>query len=62
MNAEMIEIVVNRVNEMKEDKEVMELISKTCKTDDEAQETLLKMAVATLVMPIEKRTINDFKK
>lgn len=61
MNEEMTQIVLNRVNEMKQDKNIMELLLKKCETSEKAHEMLLKMAVATLIIPVEKRNTENCK-
>ena len=51
----MINIVMERVNEMLKDDQINKLYQ-SYKTEDEAKDWLIKSAIATLVVPVENRS------
>jgi hypothetical protein len=48
MNAQMIQVVIDRVNEMKQNVEIQKIMM-GFKTNDEAYDWLVKAAIATLI-------------
>lgn len=54
MDEQLIQTVVERANEMLKDEKINNMYQ-SYKTKDEADEWLLKVALATLMIPIEER-------
>lgn len=54
MDEQLIQTVVARANEMLQDEKINNMYQ-SCKTKDEADEWLIKVALATLMIPIEER-------
>lgn len=54
MNAQMIEVVTSRVNEMSKNSEIQKILM-GFKNNDEAHNWLIKAAIATLVIPVSER-------
>lgn len=54
MNEQMIQIVQSRVNEMIKDVQIQKIMI-SFESTEVAQEWIIKMAVATLIIPVEQR-------
>ena len=54
MDEQLIQTVVERANKMLEDKKINNMYQ-SCKTKDEADEWLIRVSLATLMIPLEER-------
>ncbi len=57
-NEELTKIVIDRANGMLKDETILKVYN-TFKTEDEAKDWLIKSAIATLIIPVEDRTVEN---